>query len=144
MKRRLAIALLACAPIAAAAENLTQVYEDARAYDAQFGAAREALRAGLERVPQGRALLLPSLNLSANASRSRTRSDSKDETVQPSFERDIDSYGYALTFTQPLYRRQNWLQADQASLQARQGEFQFGQAGQDLILFYPVTFLYQD
>jgi len=134
MKRRLAIALLACAPIAAAAENLTQVYEDARAYDAQFGAAREALRAGLERVPQGRALLLPSLNLSANASRSRTRSDSKDETVQPSFERDIDSYGYALTFTQPLYRRQNWLQADEGEVQAKQAEFQFGQARQDLIL----------
>jgi len=134
MKRRLAIALLACAPIAAAAENLTRVYEDARGYDAQFGAAREALRAGLERVPQGRALLLPSLNLSANATRSRTRSDSKDETVQPSFERDIDSYGYALTFTQPLYRRQNWLQADEGEVQAKQAEFQFGQARQDLIL----------
>jgi outer membrane protein len=54
--------------------------------------------------------------------------------VQPSFERDANSYGYALTFTQPLYRRQNWLQADQAELQAKQAEFAFGQAGQDLIL----------
>ena len=134
MNRRLAIALLACAPLVAAAENLTQVYQDARGYDAQYGAARQALRAGLERVPQGRALLLPSLNLTANTTRSHLESDSKNEAVQPSFERDANSYGYALTFTQPLYRRQNWLQADQAELQAKQAEFAFGQAGQDLIL----------
>jgi outer membrane protein len=134
MIRRLAIAILACAPLAAAAENLTQVYQEARGYDAQYGAARQALQAGLERVPQGRALLLPSLNLTANATRSHTESDSKNELLQPSFKRDIDSYGYALTFTQPLYRRQNWLQADQGELQAKQAEFQFGQAGQDLIL----------
>lgn len=134
MHRRLAIALLACAPFAAAAENLTQVYQDARGYDAQYGAARHALQAGLERVPQGRALLLPSLNLTANTTRSHLESDSKNEAVLPSFERDVNSYGYALTFTQPLYRRQNWLQADQAELQAKQAEFAFGQAGQDLIL----------
>jgi outer membrane protein len=134
MNRRLAIALLACAPLGAAAENLTQVYQDARGYDAQFGAARYALQAGLERVPQGRALLLPSLNLTANTTRSNTESDSKNPAVQPSFERDINSYGYALTFTQPLYRRQNSIQFDQAEFQAKQAEAQFGLAGQDLIL----------
>jgi outer membrane protein len=134
MNRRLAIAVLACTPFAAAAENLTQVYQDALGYDAQYSAARQALQAGLERVPQGRALLLPSLNLTANATRSHLESDSKNETLQPSFERDVDSHGYALTFTQPLYRRQNWLQADQAELQAKQAELTFGQAGQDLIL----------
>jgi len=134
MNRRLAIAVLACAPFAAAAENLTQVYQDARGYDAQYGAARQALQAGLERVPQGRALLLPTLNLTANTTRSHLESDSNNQAVQPSFERDFTSSGYALTFTQPLYRRQNWLQADQGELQAKQAEFAFGQAGQDLVL----------
>ncbi len=134
MNRRFAIALLAFVPVAAAAQNLTQVYQDARGYDAQYGAARQALQAGLERVPQGRALLLPTLNLTANATRSHIESDSKNEATQPSFERDINTHGYALTFTQPLYRRQNWLQADQGQLQAKQAEFTFGQAGQDLIL----------
>ncbi|MEO8717540.1 MAG: TolC family outer membrane protein [Burkholderiales bacterium] len=132
--KRFAIAVLACAPLAAAAENLTQVYQDALGYDAQYGSAREALRAGLERVPQGRALLLPSLNLTANTTRTKIESDSKNPALQPSFERDFTASGYALTFTQPLYRRQNWLQADQGELQAKQAEFQFGQAGQDLIL----------
>jgi outer membrane protein len=134
MNRRLAIALLACAPLGAAAENLSQVYQDARAYDAQFGAARYSLQAGLERVPQGRALLLPSLNLTANSTRSNTESESKNPAVQPSFDRDINSHGYALTFTQPLYRRQNSLQYDQAEFQAKQAEAQFGLASQDLIL----------
>jgi outer membrane protein len=135
MTRSLAFAvLLAIAPLGAQAENLAQVYRDALGYDAQYGAARQALLAGQERVTQGRALLLPSLNLSANATRSSADSDSDNPSVQPSFKRDIDSHGYALTFTQPLYRRQNWLQSDQAELQAKQAEFTFGQAGQDLML----------
>jgi len=134
MNRRFVLALLACVPLGAAAENLTQVYQDARGYDAQYGAARYALQAGLERLPQGRALLLPSLNLTANTTRSNTESESKNPALQPSFERDINSYGYALTFTQPLYRRQNWLQVDQAEFQVKQAEAQFGLAGQDLIL----------
>jgi outer membrane protein len=134
MNRSTALALLACLPLGAAAENLTQVYQDARGYDAQFGAARYALQAGMERLPQGRALLLPSLNFTANTTRSNTESESKDPAVQPSFERDIDSHGYALTFTQPLYRRQNFLQYNQAEFQVKQAEAQFGLAGQDLIL----------
>jgi outer membrane protein len=134
MKPHLLTALLACAPLGAAAENLIQVYQDARGYDAQYGAARQAMQAGLERVPQGRALLLPTLNLTANATRSKTKSDSDDPTIVPSFERDIDSHGYALTFTQPLYRRQNAIQYDQAELQAKQAEATFGQAAQDLIV----------
>jgi len=134
MTRRIALALLALAPFAAGAQNLTQVYQDAHGYDAQYAGAREALNAGLERLPQGRALLLPSLNLTANATRARTDSDSDNPAIQPSFERDIDSQSYALTFTQPIYRRQNWLQVDQAELQVRQAELQFGLAGQDLIL----------
>ncbi len=134
MNRRLLIAVLACAPLGAAAENLTQVYQDARGYDAQYAAARYALLAGLERVPQGRALLLPSVNLTANSTRSNLESDSKDTAVQPSFERDTNSYGYGLNFTQPLYRPQNWIQYDQAGFLAKQTEAQFGLAGQDLML----------
>ena len=137
MNQKLAIAVAlacACAPLGAAAENLNQVYNDARAYDAQYAAARHALQAGREKLPQGRALLLPTLNLTANATRSSVDSESKNPATQPSFERDIDSRGYALTFTQPLYRAQNFVQYDQAELQVKQAEAQFGLAGQDLML----------
>jgi outer membrane protein len=77
---------------------------------------------------------LPSLNLSASAARSYLDSESDNPALQQSFDRTVDTHGYALTFTQPIYRRQNWLQADQGELQAKQAELQFNQAAQDLIL----------
>jgi outer membrane protein len=134
MMRRLALAAVCSLPLAAPAENLSQVYQDARGYDAQYAAARQAALAGQERVTQGRALLLPSLNLTANAARSRLDSESDNPAAQSSFDRTVDTHGYALTFTQPIYRRQNWLQADQGELQAKQAELQFNQASQELIL----------
>jgi outer membrane protein len=99
-----------------------------------YAAARHSLEAGRERLPQGRALLLPTLNLSANATRSRVEVDSRDPAITPSFARTPDSVGYTLTLTQPVYRRQNWLQYEQAEFQVRQAEATFGQTAQDLIV----------
>jgi outer membrane protein len=83
---------------------------------------------------QGRALILPALNLTGNASRQRIDSESRDPSVVPSFVRNPNVLGYTLTFTQPLFRPQNWLQYDQAEFQVKQAEAVFGQAAQDLIL----------
>ena len=121
-------------PAAAAAEDLLQVYRDAQKYDAVYAAARHALVAGRERLPQGRALVLPTLNLSGNVTASRVEVDSRDEAVLPSFERSPESAGYTLTLTQPVFRRQNWLQYEQAEHQVRQAEAAFAQATQDLIV----------
>jgi len=125
---------LAVAAQGVAAEDLQQVFRDAQRYDATYAAARNNLAAGRERLPQGRALVLPTLNLSANATRSRIDSESRDVTVQPSFLRTPDSAGYTLTFTQPIFRMQNWLQYEQGEYQVRQAEATFGQAAQDLIV----------
>ena len=111
-----------------------QVYRDAQKYDAVYSAARHALTAGRERLPQGRALLLPSLNLSANAQRQRIEAESDNIALSPSFTRRPESANYALTFTQPVYRRQNWLQYNQAEFQVRQAEATFAQATQDLTI----------
>ena len=127
----LAVGLL---PLGAAAEDLVQVYRDAQRYDAVYAAARHALDAGRERLPQGRALLLPTLNLSANATRSRVESESREPAIQPDFERKPSSSGYTLTLAQPLYRPQFWLQYRQAEYQVAQAEAAFAQAGQDLII----------
>ena len=78
---------LAALPLAAAAEDLLQVYRDAQRYDSVYAAARQNLAAGRERLPQGRALLLPTLNLSGNATRSRIEVESDDPTLSPSFTR---------------------------------------------------------
>ena len=117
----------------AAAQDLQQVYRDAKAFDAQYAAARYALQAGLEKLPQGRALILPTLSLSANATNSRFETEPHDSAV-PSTLRDARSYGYSLSFSQPIFRRQNTLQYNQSEYQVRQAEATFGQASQDLIV----------
>jgi outer membrane protein len=111
-----------------------QVYRDAQKYDAVYSAARHNLDAGREKLAQGRALVLPSLNLTGNATRQRIESESRDAAIVPSFTRSPNVLGYTLTFTQPLFRPQNWIQYDQGEAQAKQAEAVFGQAGQDLIL----------
>ncbi|HEY8250237.1 MAG TPA: TolC family outer membrane protein [Burkholderiales bacterium] len=121
-------------PLAAGAEDLMQVYREAQRSDAVYAAARHSVDAGRERLPQGRALLLPTLNLSANAQRTRAEVDSRDPSISPSFIRYPESASYTLTFTQPLFRYQNWLQYEQGGHQVRQAEATFAQAYQDLII----------
>jgi len=118
----------------AAAEDLLQVYREAQRADATYAAAKHALDAGREKDNQGLALLLPNLNLTGSASRTRVEVDSRDPLILPSFTRYPESASYTLTFTQPLFRAQNWLQYQQGGFQVRQAEAIFGQATQDLIV----------
>jgi outer membrane protein len=127
----LALSFLA---LPAVAQDLQQVYRDARGYDAQYAAARHSLQAGLEKLPQGRALILPTLNLSGNATNSRTETEPHNTSVAPNSLRDARSYGYSLSFSQPIFRLQNILQYNQAEHQVKQAEAIFGQSAQDLIV----------
>src|SRR5678809_382599 len=77
------IAVAAALAAPASAEDLLQVYRDAQRYDAVYAAARFTLEAGRERIPQGRALILPSLNLTANATKQRFEIESSDQAVIP-------------------------------------------------------------
>src|SRR5688572_21153230 len=123
---------------ASRAQDLFQVYRDAQRYDAVYAAARHALAAGRERLPQGRALLLPSLGLTGEATRQRNDTESNEPpslfTTNPTGVRYPDTVRYTLTFTQPLFRYQNWLQYLQADYQVAQAEAVFGQASQDLAI----------
>ncbi len=133
-QRLLFVLALACTPLPAAAENLNQVYLDARAYDAQFAAARYSLQASQEKLPQGKALLRPTLNLTASVVQTYLDSEFKGPTTQPAGQRDYRTHAYTFTLTQPLYRPQNYAQYNQSELQVKQAESVFGQANQDLIL----------
>src|SRR3954452_9088053 len=117
-------AALASLSLPAAAEDLIQVYRDAQKYDAVFSSARRTLEAGREALPQGRALLLPTLNLTANATHQRVNSEARDPTAATAltFMRDPYARGYTLTFTQPIVRLGNWSQYNQAEQQVRQAE----------------------
>ena len=139
MNQRLLIAAtsfatLAAFPAAGFAEDLLQVYRDARAFDAQFAAARFALQAGLEKLPQGRALLRPTVGLSAATTRSNLDIEPRGGNPAPATTRNTEVNSYTFSLSQPIYRAQNFLQYDQAEFQVKQAEAAFAQATQDLIL----------
>lgn len=110
--------------------DLMQVYRDALANDAQFAAARAQRDADAEKLPQGRAGILPTLGLTANS----TFNDYDIKYQGTDLVRRGNSNSYALQLSQPLFRWQNWVQYKQGELQAGLGEVRLAQARQDLIL----------
>jgi outer membrane protein len=115
------------------AADLMQAYRDAAGYDAQYAAARATRDAGLEKLPQGRAGLLPAISLSANTIWNDAESASR---TSPVVRRgaEYNSHGWSVSLTQPLFRWQNWVGYKQSELAVVLAEMQFVQAGQNLIL----------
>ncbi|MCA1926448.1 MAG: TolC family outer membrane protein [Thiobacillus sp.] len=113
---------------AAHAANLSDVYRDALAYDAQYAAARAALQAGQEKTAQGRAGLLPQVSASGNL-----RYNDVDSSL-PGGDAQYGSNGFGVSAMQPIFRKQNQVQYEQAKNQTRIAEMQFKVAEQDLIL----------
>ncbi|HEX6733291.1 MAG TPA: TolC family outer membrane protein [Azonexus sp.] len=125
----LALPLLA-SPVLAA--DLMQIYRAAQDNDPTYAAARATRDAGREKLPQGRAGLLPSLTLSGNSVWNENELSARNSPT--STRQQFNSNGYQLTLSQPLFRWQNWVAYDQAKWQVVQAEANFAQARQDLIL----------
>ncbi len=132
MKLPLSLIVMFALTGAAQSADLLQVYRDAAGFDAQYAAARAARAAGLEKLPQGRAGLLPTLGLSANTTWNDIESTSRSTGVTTG--RDYNSNGWNVALSQPLFRWQNWIGFKQSELAVALAEMQFAQAGQDLIL----------
>lgn len=124
--KALPLALLALLSSPVYAANLTEVYREAQQQDAAYASARAAFEAGQEKAPQGLALLLPSVSLSANTTHN--------DVDSPTSTRQYNSNGYSLSLTQPVYRKQNFIQYEQAKNQVSQAEAQLAVARQDLIV----------
>ncbi len=129
------LAILLAAGNGAQGADLLETFHAAQANDPVFAAARATQQAGLEKLPQGRSQLMPSINLTAN----RTFNDQN--TIYPEGPLAIttgdyrfNSHGYGLNLVQPLFRQQNWLTYGESELQVAQAEMQFKIAEQDLIL----------
>ena len=115
------------------AADLLQVYRDAASYDAQYAAARATRDAGLEKLPQGRAGLLPTIGLSANTVWNDVDSKARTATAVRR-EAEYNSHGWSVSLSQPLFRWQNWVGYKQAEIAVAMAEMQFNLAGQDLVL----------
>jgi outer membrane protein len=137
MQKPLIAVLLASAFVSlnAHAIDLIQVYQQALANDATFAGARASLAAGRERVPQGRAGLLPTVGLSG--SYGKNDSDvSQFNVTQNAFiagGSNLRTNQYTLALSQPLFRWDRWQTYEQSKLAQAIAEAQFAQAQQDLI-----------
>src|SRR5450830_617368 len=114
----------------AQAADLIQVYQQALANDAQYASARAALSAGMERVPQGLAGLLPQVSASGSNTRNNIEPISSTITM-PTVKVHTNSYN--LTLAQPLFRWDRWETYQQSKLAQAIAEAQFAQVQQDPI-----------
>lgn len=116
----------------AKAANLMDIYRDALANDAALASARAAYQAGQEKLPQGRALLLPSLDLGASTTWNEEKVLARSTGTTTDY--NYNANGAKLTLTQPVYRRQNWAIYEQGKLQSAAAEIQYAAAQQGLML----------
>lgn len=108
---------------AASATDLLQVYQQALANDPVYASARAQSNADQELSIQGRAGLLPSVNLSGAVMR-----NNRDNTP------DYSTHSYTLALTQPLFDVAAWQNYEQSKLYVTASEATFSIAQQDLIL----------
>ena len=147
MQKPLIAVLLAGAffSLNAQAADLLQVYQQALANDATYASARASAQAGRERIPQGRAGLLPTIAASGNIGRTNTDYAPFNEgqpirdaggniigTV-PSGGPSLTTKDITVQLAQPLFRWDRWETYQQSKLKQSIAEAQFAQAQQDLI-----------
>lgn len=142
MQKPLIAVLIASAffSLNAQAADLIQVYQQALANDAAYASARASLAAGKERVPQGRALLLPTVGINGSYTHNDNDISPWNEGQPSPLGGTISGGGattnsnlYTLSLSQPLFRWANWQTYEQSKLQQAITEAQFAQAQQDLI-----------
>ena len=140
MRKTLIAALMTSACLSmtcaqAQAADLIQVYQQALANDAQYASARAALAAGMERVPQGMAGLLPQIAASGSNTRGSNeqiiQNQGGNKITSPSV--NVRTNSYNLTLSQPLFRWDRWETYQQSKLAQAIAEAQFAQVQQDLI-----------
>jgi outer membrane protein len=128
----LPLLLVIAAGQSAFAADLIAVYREATLQDAAYAAAKAQYIGAQERLPQGRALLLPNVNFGAGTNYNDVDVEYKNSTFA-SGRRDFYDYNYGVTVTQPIYRSQNMAIYEQSKIQVRQAQTQLNIAAQDLI-----------
>ncbi|WP_179876509.1 outer membrane channel protein TolC [Vibrio cholerae] len=106
------------------AENLAEIYNQAKENDPQLLSVAAQRDAAFEAVTSSRSALLPQINLTAGYNINRSDQDPR--------ESDLLSAG--INFSQELYQRSSWINLDTAEKKARQADSQYAAAQQGLIL----------
>ena len=115
------------------AADLMEIYRQALSQDAIYASARAAWQAGQEKLPQGRALLLPSVNLTGNTTYNEVNTQVRNPNI-PGNQSQFNSNGITISLVQPLFNKQSIDQYLESKSQLAQSDAQFSVATQDLIL----------
>ncbi len=127
------ILLTAVAPPAALAIDLVGVYQLALSSDPVFQAAGAANRAAQEAKPQARAQLLP--DVSAGAGVTKNFLDVQESNaISRLGSSDFSSNELSLNLTQPVFRRDLFIQLGQADSRIEQADAEYAFALQELML----------
>jgi outer membrane protein len=113
---------------AAQAQSLMSLYETARGYDAAFKAAQSQYTANLSKGDQAKALLLPTVGLSATVNKTEVELIAAGQTV------NAQSKAATLSASQPLYRPANFANYQQGMRQLELASVQLKAAEQDLMV----------
>jgi len=143
LKRSAIVLFLICVTSAWAAkamagdkqQSLTDIYEQALAHDPTLASALSANKAAQEIIEQGKALYRPVVNFNAGVNASRT--DIAFNNLASPFKGGVqtfEGYNYGIEARQPIYRKQNLVQMDQALTQVSQADKQLNLSQQGLIL----------
>ncbi|HKB53494.1 MAG TPA: TolC family outer membrane protein [Ramlibacter sp.] len=124
----LALAVGAGGALPAYAQNLLELYESARGYDATWQSAKAQYDANLFRAEQARAGVLPSASLGAGVSRTNF------ESTVPQASLGIGNQNATLSAAQPLYRPVNFATWEQGKRQVDLAQAQLVAASQDLMI----------
>ncbi|HEU0187487.1 MAG TPA: TolC family outer membrane protein [Gallionellaceae bacterium] len=114
--------------------DLLETYHAAQGKDPVFAGARASHQAGQEKLTQGRSLMLPSVNFTANSTYNNNNVQYNSTSPYPSGTSRFVNNGAAITLVQPLFRQNNWVLYNESELQVAQADAQFKNAEQDLIL----------
>ncbi len=106
------------------AENLAEIYNQAKENDPQLLSVAAQRDVAFEAVTSSRSALLPQINLTAGYNINRSNRDS----------RDSDTLSAGVGFSQELYQRSSWVSLDTAEKKARQADSQYAATQQGLIL----------
>lgn len=116
-----------------ATQNLLDIYQNALSQDPSWASSRSANLAAQEKLEQGKALYRPTVTLNSDVSESRTNLDrdlnnggidARGNPIGGSGSQRFDSWGYSLNVTQPLFRRDNFVQYQQSKLVVSQADRQ--------------------
>lgn len=127
--RSLTLALLTLGfATAASAQSLMDVYESARAYDAEYQATRSAAEANRAKADQSKALILPTVGLGGSIKHNDT------ETRNPGSDSNGRQKGLGLNADIPLVNVANWKQREKAVKSLELVDIQLRAAEQDLMV----------